>query len=254
MGNRNWFWGLFFLLAGVMLIAGQFGLFGNIGVFTVIATVFLVWSFAKSIVKLNYVGICISAALVYILYQKPLNLVLISPWILIVAALFVGSGLSIIFRKKPQNYVYGGYAYSAKVDGENAGTEPLPSNSGMHIEPNCQSEDSDNHPYVKASFGSASRYLHSTCLESGQFYNSFGELSIYMDNATVSPAGASIYVDCSLGVIRLFVPRHWKVIDNINVTLGEVEVQNNLNSPQPGAPTIMLTGNVSLGSIELVYV
>ena len=37
MKNRNWFWGFFFLLSAVFVIASQIGSFGQIGFISILA-------------------------------------------------------------------------------------------------------------------------------------------------------------------------------------------------------------------------
>ncbi len=232
MKSKNLFWGLFFLLSGVFIIAGQTGSFGDLGIMSLLATVFLAAIVIYSIFKLNWFGIFIPAAFLYMIYSKPLTLTVISPLILIFSAFFVSIGLSMIFHKHHN-------IFWCSHDGKS------------HYSKSNEDID-DNNPYAKVSLSSSSKYLHSDCLKSGHFYCSLGELELYFDQVQLSPEGAEIYLDCSLGSIKLYIPMNWNVVDIISVSLGYVaNTKVNLNIKD--APKLTLTGKVSLGNIEVHY-
>lgn len=233
MKHNNWFWGVFFVLAAVFVIASQVPSFTKIGVWTIVATVLLAAVFIQSLIHLNFFGTFLSVALAYILYQIPLDLYFIAPWFLILAAVLLSIGFHIIFRKQAK------YQYNAKNNKENT----------QSIE-----EIDDNNPYAKVSFGACSKYIHADSLKSGQFYTSFGALEVFFDQTQLDPTGAELYVDCSFGEIKLYFPRNWHVIDSINASLGSVKNESRLNNPSENAPILKVKGNVSFGSVEIHYV
>ncbi|MDL2325416.1 hypothetical protein LJC61_09860 [Ruminococcaceae bacterium OttesenSCG-928-A16] len=250
MKNKgNWFWGIFLILAGVLVLAAQFTPFGQIGLWTIAATILLVGILVKSIVSLEFVGILVPLGLLYSLYQKTFGWPHVSMWVLVAATLLTGLGLSMLFKRRPKQYNYN-YSYNSNEIGSAPPNGSYGGNTKMQTEENSD----DNHPYAKVSFGSASKYLHSDCLESGQFYSSFGALEVYFDQARLSPNGADIYLDCNLGAIKLYVPRGWHVQENIAATIGGVDNKRYDNTVQPGAPVLRLNGNITLGGIEIQYV
>lgn len=238
--KRNLFWGLFFVLAGVLVIAAQFGSFGQIGLWSILATVVLVAIMVKSIVDMEFIGILLPVAFLYSIYQGVLGLPKISIWVLLLAAVLAGCGLSMLFRKRPKAY------YAPYVQ---AGGPPTGEQAELEVGQNTD----DNHPYAKVRFGAISKYLHSNCLENGQFYASFGALEVYFDQAVLSPAGADIFVDSSFGAIKLYIPRGWQVKDNVATTFGAVENKTQ-NISEVSGPELRLTGNVSFGAIEIQYI
>lgn len=241
MRRRNWFWGAFFVLAGILVVISQITDFQNIGFWSIIVTVFLAAAFIQSLVRLNFFGLFVSAALIYIVFQKPLQLYYLSPWLLLLAASLAGIGLSMIIRPRPRrSQPYREAAYSAD------------NMVSSHTE--TSANDDDNHPNSEVKFGAASRYLHSTALESGQFRVSFGSLEVFFDGATLSPGGAEIYCDCSFGGLKLYIPKNWPVEDRINATIGGVSNENPAARPAEGAPVLTLSGNVLLGGVEIQYV
>jgi len=234
MKNRNWFWGIFFLVSAVFVIASQIGSFGQIGLMSILATILLVALVIHSAVNINFFGIFISMAFLYLIYQQPFGFAVISPWLLGLAAILTSIGFSIIFRVHPhkKQYCHGGAEYL------NQTTENI----------------DDNNPYAKVSFGSSSKYLHADCLKSGQFLSSFGTLEVFFEQSQMSPDGAEIFLDCSFGEISLFIPKHWRVIQNMHVSLGDVEDDVHSAQPDANSPRLTITGNVQFGSVEIHYI
>ncbi|MGX8710895.1 MAG: LiaF transmembrane domain-containing protein [bacterium] len=234
MKSRNWFWGIFFLLSAVFVIASQTGSFVQIGFVSVLATVLLAALLISSVVHRNYFGIFVPLAFLYVIYQQPLHLARISLWLLILAAVFASMGFSFLFHRHPKNHMYWHHG------------------SGS-IQPTTENID-DNNPYAKVHFGSSSKYLHGECLKGGQFDVSFGALELFFDQSQLSPDGAEIFLDCSFGAIQIYVPRSWKVIDKLNTSLGGVDNDIRLAHPEGNAPQLTLTGNVQFGGIEIHYI
>ncbi len=234
MKNRNWFWGIFFLLSAVFVIASQTGAFGEIGVVSILAGVLLLALIIQSIVSRNFFGIFIPIGVLYIIFREPLAFPYISPWQIILAGIFSSIGFSILFRSQPK--------------------EKLPCHKGgSHFSQTTETMD-DNNPYAKVNFGSSSKYLHSDSLKGGQFIASFGELEVFLDKAQLAPEGAEIFLDCSFGSIKLYIPKHWQVLDNLHVSLGEVDNKARMAQPSEYAPRLTLTGNVQFGGVEIQYI
>jgi predicted membrane protein len=233
MKKNNWFWGVFFVLAAVFVIASQVTSFTQLGFWSIAFTVLLAAVFIQSLVNLNFFGVFMSLALAYWVYMEPLHLYIISPWLLILAAILVSIGFHMMFRRQAKskyirNHHDGDYRTIEDID--------------------------DNNPLVKVSFGSSSKYLHAAALKSGQFYCSCGALEVFFDQVQLDPAGAEIFVDCSLGEIKLFFPKNWNVVENMGKSLGSINLGSRPATPSAGAPQLILTGNVSLGSVEINYV
>ena len=234
MKNRNWFWGFFFLLAAVFVIARQTGSFGEVGIVSILATVLLAALIIQSVISRNFFGIFIPLAVLYVIYRQPLNLIEISIWQLILTAVFASIGLNFLFGRHHhmKRYRHG------RVE---------------HFDQSRENVD-DNNPFANVSFNSSCKYLHADCLKGGQFFVSFGSLELFFDHAQPSPDGAEIFLDCSFGSAKLYVPKSWKVIDNLQASLGTVDNDIRLSQPEGNAPRLTLTGNVQFGKIEIHYI
>lgn len=254
MRNRNWFWALFFVGGAVLIIANQFLSF-PVSIFKLIATIFWAAIMIDSIPRRNFFGIFVPAAFLvnmwvgtgFMGFSGGFRL-----WPLFVAAVFLSIGLSIVFPRKGGNHHFGGYSgydgdyHGRRDDGEDRRYH------GEHRRETTTGSQEENNVICENSFGAKSHYLYANALESGRFSTSFGELKVYFDQAKLSPNGAQVQVDCSLGSMELYIPREWNVVNNLSSSLGSVT--ENYRGAQGTGPALILTGGVSLGGIQIFYV
>lgn len=99
MKNKNLFWGLFFILAAVLIIVNNLGYFEEISVFKVTVTIILIAVLLKSIRYLSYWGILFPIAFLCIIYAKQWNITALTPGPVLLTALLGSIGLSILFKK-----------------------------------------------------------------------------------------------------------------------------------------------------------
>lgn len=241
MKHKNLFWGLFFLLAALFVLFSQVISFGEIGVWTILATIFLAALAIQSGATRNFYGLFFSIALLYAIYQDPLDLYRISFWILMVAAACASIGCSILFHGR--HWGENGSGHFSQ-DGVFHGPGPF--------QDKTQNIDDDN-PSASINFGSSCRYLHSDCLKSARFSVSFGKLDVFFDQARPSPDGADIYIHCSFSGMDLYFPKEWRVTDSIREDLGSVESSIRSTPPASDAPKINLIGSVEFGKVSIHY-
>jgi predicted membrane protein len=171
------------------------------------------------------------------IFQGPLTLPYVDPWLLLLAGVLVSIAFGILFKKHPKD------SHHHHCRGR------------KECFSDVEAEDLDgNDPYVKVSFGASSKYLHADSLKSGQFFVNFGALEVYFDQVTLAPEGAEIFLDCSFGSIKLYVPRSWTVVDKLRASLGGVDNNTGRAQPDENAPRLTLTGNVQLGGVEIQYI
>ncbi|PWM44208.1 MAG: hypothetical protein DBX47_05995 [Clostridiales bacterium] len=234
MRNTKWLWATFSILSAVFIIASQVTDFVNIGFWSILGTILLSAVLIQSIIHRNFFGIFIPLALGYKIYCQPLNLLDISVWILLSAAVLLAIGFSFIFKSRPPKLKY-------KFD------------KCEHFNETVYNAD-DNNPYAKVNFGASTKYLHSTSLQAGQFYTSFGSMEVYLDQAQLSPEGAEIYVDCKFGAIELYVPSRWNVKNKVHVSMGAADIPEHRTASDPSSPVLIISGNVSFGAVEVNYI
>ena len=248
--NRSWAWGtgVFLLLIAALVLSNQFGGFIELGIWSIIVSALAVMFMVQSIIEMNFGVLPIPIAALYFILQTPLsdmfniNLPQISFWPLVLVTVLATAGLSVLipsrkFKKHKTAFVH--------TFGENVG--------GVHRVDDGQIEEGgeDNNPRISVQFGSVSRYLHADCLETATLDCSFGALEVYFDHVQLNPNGAEAFLNCRLGAIEMYVPANWCIIDNMNASLGGVDVKGRHRMPDENAPRLTLTGNVSLGGVEV---
>ena len=196
-----------------------------------------------SIARRNFLALFLSLVLLYEIYWQPLGLVHISFWVLLLAAVLAGIGFGCLFRKRPPKH-WGKFEKTTWKAGE--GYQQVC--EGV----NAENMDGEN-VFAKVSFGSSTKYLHSTALKTGQFYASFGALEVYLDQVQLSAQGAELYVDCKFGSVELYVPKTWRVKGDVHTSFAAADIGETPDA-QPDAPLLTIVGNVSFGAVEVNYV
>ena len=232
MKKERIFWGVLFILAGIFLVISKLGYFQDVNVFSLLLTVFLVVVIVKSLLRLNFAGILFPIAFLSIIYDKQLGITAITPWTVLIAALFGSIGLSMIFHKRinwvNHNHNCEDYKFE-KID----------------------VEDESNVTF-KNSFGASIKYINTDKFEQGDFDCSFGAMKVYFDNAVMSNENAIVRINASFSGIELYIPKTWNVNDKTNVFFGSVSEKNRNN--QTTTNDLTLVGNVSFSGVEIIYI
>lgn len=235
MKTKKWIWGIFFICAAALVITNQLGQFTNIGLLNLIFTIILIPIMIESIAHLHFSGILFPLALLSIIYAQQLGIQQLTPWPVLIAALFLSIGFSIIFKRKKHW------------------------DTSQHRDFRHHEKFADTIDYLeeddvdcKVSFGASSKYLHSASLRKASLGCSFGALKVFFDNTQLHPDGADIYIDCSFSGMELYIPKSWKVVDHMLVTLGGVDEKN--HHGELSGPVLTLTGKVSFGAVEIIYI
>lgn len=231
---KKLFWGLFFIVAGAFVIVDQLVGYTDIGLFSLICTIFLIPIFISSLFKLNFTGILFSVAFLAIIYKEPLNIENINSWSILLTALLGSIGLSILFNKR---HFHKGKCY--RKCGSEHFDEVINSTDGEEVDFNVN-------------FGSSIKYINSNNFKRADLRCNFGAMKAYFDNAKMVEDNAIINLDVSFGGVELYFPKEWRVINKVNNTLGAVEEKN--NNREKTEKTVTLTGKVSLGGVEILYV
>jgi predicted membrane protein len=233
MKKESIFWGVLFILAGIFLIINKLGYFPSVNVFSLLLTVFLIVVIVKSLPRLNFSGILFPIAFICIIYDKQLGITAITPWTVLIAALFGSIGLSMIFHKhiKWNNHRHNHDDYKfEKID----------------------VEDKSNVVF-KNSFGASIKYINTDKFEQADVNCSFGAMKVYFDNAVMSNENAIVRINASFSGIELYIPKTWNVDSKTNVFLGSVD-EKNKNNQTTTTNTLILVGDISFSGVEIIYI
>lgn len=236
--KKNYFWGVFLILAGAYLVVSQMGYLPTVGVFTLIFTVVCLAVLVASIPHANFGGILFPLAFIGIMYDEQLGITAITPWTILLVALLMTIGLHLIFdrfRKKKSWKHHHRHGENSKFSPEN----PNESLDGEYV-------------YLHTSFGSVIRYVTSQDLQTVDIQVSFGAASVYFDNARVPSGNAVVNIESSFAGVELYVPHTWQVINHVNSSFGAVDEKNKHTGELEA--TLTLEGSNSFGGITIYYV
>ena len=239
-----WGWGIFLLLIAAVVLANNLGGFLELGIWSIIVATLAVAFMVQCIVDLSFGSLPIPLAALYFIFQTPLGLPEISFWPLVLVTLLATAGLYVLLPKrrfrleKEINYIYSNNAATSNIHSVNGNARIVEG-------------EGDNNPRINVQFGSISRYLRADSLETAVLDCSFGSLEVYFDDVELSPNGAEAFINCKFGAVEMYVPSHWRILDNMDASLGGVDVKGSRRMPAEDAPTLKLNGTVSLGGVEV---
>lgn len=234
MKRKDLFWGLLLILAAVLIIVNQFGVFAGVSMFEIVLTVILAGIIIKSIMRINFWGILFPLALIGIIYANELNITHFTPWPILMTALLFCIGLSMIF-KRPFNHFHQFHHYHHD-----------------HSFSNVSNAQNDNVVNCSANFGECLKYVTSPNFERADIKCSFGSVKAYFDNAIIPSGNADIYLDVSFGDAELYIPRSWKVVNDVHVFLGDMDERH--RNQDTTSSVVTIHGNISFGDVKIIYV
>ena len=250
-------WGLLLLLAAVGLVANQLGWLGRFSFWTVVAAflaaVFLINCIThKTLSTLPFV-----IAMVYLVLRNLELLPYVATWAVLLAAALVSVGIGLLCPQRvPKGRVVIGSFFGGSDDDHDDWEDWDDEDIGeRRKKAQANMGDIDNNPAISVAFGGTSRYIHADQLETAHLSCSFGGIDIFFDHAELSPNGATVHIDCKFGGIDMYVPRHWRINEQLNCTMGAADVNNSrLATHTPDSPQLTITGNVLFGGVDIWYV
>ena len=236
--GKNIFWGLVFLASAVFILLGSAGCFGDISLWTIFFSgLFIAW-FINSVMDLSWGGMLFSLAFEAILFDEALGIEHMTPWPVLLAALFGTIGLNMIFKKKNVSGTVNNLANKC----ENSGSKSM-----VDVE-----LEEDEFFKCEVNFGSSVKYVNSKFLKLAHIENSFGSLMVYFDNAELGTDRVEAQISNAFGKLSLFIPREWDTKVELTKSFGNVS--------EIGRPTgeagkqFVLKGDASFGQIEITYI
>jgi len=248
--NWAWGWGVFLLLAASLVLANQFGGFPELGIWSIIVAALAVGFLVQCIINLSFGSILIPIAALYYILQTPLDFPYIIPfWTLVLVTVLATIGLHVLLPNRLFRRIKKNIEIVYTDDDGRSSTHSF--NDEVQDEGQIEEGGSDNNPRISVQFGAVSRYLHADSLETIDLDCSFGSLEVYFDHVQLSENGAEAFLNCKFGAIEMYVPSQWKIIDNMNASLGGVDIKGRREPQDENAPRLKITGNVSLGGVDV---
>lgn len=221
-------YGLFFILAALMVALYYMGVLGNVNVFSLIVAGLMLPVIATSIVHFDFGGVFFPLAVICILYDDFLGIQSLTPWLVLLIALLLTVGFSFLFPK---------YKISKHKGGEKFETIGECGEDGMNIE---------------TKFSSKIQYISTEDLKSLNINSCFGGVKVYMDNAKIAGDSAVVNIYLDFSGLEIYVPKSWKVADNVHYAFSDSEEKN--SADEVAEKTLVLRGKASFSGISIIYV
>jgi len=232
MKLKNILWGLFFLGSGGLFILNEIGYLEYASPAKLIITLLMVIAIIYNTFKLNFGGVFVPLAIIVVVFKDVLEIDNISNMSIIAASVFISIGFHLIFSS------------SRKF--------------GSCISINsCNSKEfikdvTDNEVVIiNATFSEAIKYINTDNFKKAKITSSFAGVKVYFDNAKIKSDSAEININSSFSGVELFIPKEWNVVNNANVSLAGIDEKNKAVAT---GPTVVITGNISLAGVEIIYI
>ncbi|MCR5754323.1 MAG: hypothetical protein K6G30_05890 [Acetatifactor sp.] len=238
--KKNTFWGLLLILVAVYLIASRLGFAPVVSLTSVAGTIFFAYVVIEGIKKRSFVEIMFGLSIIYCIYDKFLHIPHISSWIVVVAALLLGSGLDMILHDiVKKNKKHWSFEYSS--DGEPDVTL-------------AQSEETSNQNILnyENNFGATSKYINSSNFTAAHIENNFGSMNFYLENATISPDGANIHCENNFGATNIYLPKDCRAVVHESASFGSISYEGTANTDE-SAPEVQIYAESNFGRITIFF-
>ena len=262
------FWSLLFIVAAVVLVMNQLGFWEGLGEFSVWRLLFAALAFVcgvKSLFSWNAAGVFFSAAFIGIIYAKPLGIEALSLWTLLLAALLLSIGFSMLLKGPRKRYYQkkygdkygnfnGAYVNGAYMNGSQGHASDKMGGHDYNASQACKDQEEVVSDTVCAStaFGSSVKYINSGNLKNVNLQCSFGAMKVYFDKAIIQNGIADVWVDVSFAGVELYVPRAWKVVNNVDLSLAGMDEKN--RNEAAGDTVLRISGKASFSGITIIYI
>ena len=218
-------WGFVLVLAAVVLILDDAGVPIGFGIspWRIILGVLLFAWLVYEIVRLRFTEIFFPIAFLFILFQKPLVKELgygkeriLSPWIVLLAALLLTIGFKILFRPRSE-VIINGHTVTGK-GGDRIGNQTI--------------------------------YFDATDLGDVQIKEHVGTVDVYISNKESYPGDGKITVTENLGMVKLHLPNEWNVVTYTKENLGKISIPDHEGTGDKSI-TVVVTEN--LGEVSVLF-
>lgn len=246
MKTRNIFWGLFFIFAAGLIIVNQLGIYTDFNFFKVAGGLILIAIALEGCINRCFPVILFSLAFAAIIFSKELQIQSLSPWPILLVALFASIGLTILFPHKKHRYkCY--QNFSASNCSDNCSSTKDNKNDST-----CAETDSNSFITCNSKFSATIKYVNTDNFQGADLTAHFGSIKIFFDNAVIQPGTQPVInINSSFSGIELYVPKNWRLENQMNNSMGGFEEKNHYNSDNP--VTVIITGQTNFCGVEITY-
>ncbi|MDL2211532.1 hypothetical protein LJB88_01500 [Erysipelotrichaceae bacterium OttesenSCG-928-M19] len=256
------------IILAILIALSAFNVINGIGVWTLIFSFVIAWIFIVSLLRIEFVGIFVSIALGILLYQEQLGLLNINLWPIVLAALLLGIGLNIIFKRKDRHHYFREefnkefqqeYRYSSNKMHNSCRSNGFGKETFdvEHVTKEDIIDDEiveDDVITYRTRFSDNTKFVKATSLNKIYLDNEFGSLNIYLDQATLSNEGATVEVYSRFGTVKIFVKSDAYLESQLTYDLGSISIPSNNCISDQGHNKFVFKGNALCGEIKVLRI
>lgn len=218
MKNKK-IYGLFFMAIAVFIVIAQLNIAAFQSSSLVIWTVVFGYFLIKGLLKMSWFMISLSAFLIINMYNNIYHFLPFSPMVLLIVLGVFFLGFAMVFKKTPS------------------------------VEIRVLKKSDKN--YQQNVMSSVTKYIDDKEIEQFTYEAKLSDTTFYFDNADLKHDTATFDFTVKLSSVTIYVPRHWRVVNEMKVVLGEANQQG---IDYPTTKTVYLKGKVALGELKIIYV
>lgn len=248
--KKKLIWGGLFIFLSCYLVAQSFYGFNGPSVFRLGLSVFLGIMALVNLFELDFLGAFIPVGFIGFINFKYLGFQEGNPWVLLFAAILMGFGLSLIFKKKrnPFNFEFKNGQPSSTFDERVVDVE-------INIDDEEDTTEKTYHynaqDFIKAetNFSDQKRYVRSENFTRADLECNFGNLEVHFQGASFNPNGSTIHCESNFANITLYIPRNVNVENRLSATFGSATSDSVFTSSEN--PTVIIDGEANMGKIQI---
>ena len=212
--------------------------FAGVGTWGIIITIVMLVIIFHSIIDLNFAGLFIPAAIIAIIFDEPLGITAITPWIVLIAALLLTIAFDKLFPKHKRHIHV---------------TYNSDDNKATFCDNSSTSTVDDGNGWVNHTmkFGSSTKYITSDDFRGASLESQFGELSVFFNDVHVPSKKVNIHCSVSFGEMQLYIPKEWRIENRVSVTLGDCNDRGVTSTADENSVLCVVEGSVSFGDLVI---
>lgn len=222
-------WPVLILGSGILLLLKAFGIGEEFGTFRVIGSLILLGTSLASLIRYQFFTFLVPLSLIAYLWRFQLGLAEMDVRLLLLAALILSIGLSLLFRKK------------SSARWHNSCSDTWTKSEEIVNE--------DERVTIDASFSEQTKYIHASHLKRVQISSNFASTKVFFDQCQVSPEGLEINLNVHFAGVVLMVPANWRIQSQASVFAAEINDETR-QGPDVVYP-VRLTGNVNFAEVKI---
>lgn len=236
--NKSILFGLAISTLAILLLLSSMNIITGSIIHLSISAILIIYGIFVLFSRSYYVGLySIAFGFRYVAdyYKHIIDFTQVGYWQLFLITTLLAIGLQMVFGRQKKRHVHIDYDFDIPAGHEH-------SNIG---------EDYVN---IQTYLKETTRYIYSTNLEVVELETKLGSTSVFFQERQLNQ-DLSIYVDCKMGNLELFLPKEWTIVESISTNLGNVDIDYNRNpSNTVSQYTVYIEGIVSLGNIEIHFI